>query len=1243
MLAKNAKKTLVALLSYLLVAGADTQNTIDNSVIDEDIILLGDFNAISLYNSSNTYNLTSTNPLNVYEISPSNDTINLLGNSNLSSAPTLWQPIDDASSFMIIDNRPHVFYSQNLSIVEVKNWNNVDGDIETIYYDSSDQMLYIGGSCSFNDSHGAIQYDYLEEQLLSLPFGGFGKDSVVNSIVKDEISENILFAGSFSSVGYPELLNVTLNETHHNYTLLRNTSEIVDISQKIQFAASQVSATSGKNYENVICPTSENDGWSLSDGELGSWSAILENEVVPSKVRLYNSNSDSSGVKTFRVITYPGNGIMNMTYVDPSDLQVKYCDAFCPLSSLSNTLSSFSKSNVNITDNQYYTFTNNNQTVLELTSTFQDFAFVNSIDVSSFTIQVMEYYGDYSELLGIELYSRGITVYANNTLNSVDSCASSNSYDISVSSSPLGNITWESSSVGNYLYAEIPSSEIGSDQGMRFDIQIPVSGQYSVLMYTSGCLQDNSCDERGIVNVTVHDGTGKQLSTSLIYQTNEYEKYDTLYTGDLTLDADSVYVEMKILKALNSDQIYVVADSIQLQYIQLELNEITGNITTTYYVEKHEMIELNGLMEYSISNFTDDSILYPIGNTSFNLIGSALEEDAVVNQIILNDTSLVIGGNFESEFGDNILGLEIHNSHLSNQLNVTNYFTIDGGVNGEISQLYGPLDDFVMIGSFNKFTDMSHSALSSGSVIYNTGTQSIESLNISEASSVSQLSGMVFNNTEYLVINYNNSERAELLDYTSNTIFENSTSFGMNILSSLDTSDRNWMLSSHLDTTYVIGSIIQYDLESNNIVQVEGDNLVPVVLKNASSLVSGVYINNDTTIVAGDNIYQLTKNSTSLLSTDFYFDGDTQVGHLMYYKSDLIFSVNGSASFDSDPISGLAFYTLNTSSLKTLNETFNGSIADMSVDPEFGTIIAVGSFSVGDCESICTFGNNSDALNVNRSVSDISGPLSSLEYYDEHKVLIGGNFTANGKNGYLGIYDTYNNSVSVLEELSTQLSGPVVNFVFGNERSNNKTLDDLIVVMGTDYIGYFNNSKWTSISDGLDLSNGKLTDISFVKSLASSSNFYESQVLLLTGKFEISNYGIVSSALWNGKEWLPYTITAKNLEIADAKAQSVVRMTSMYIYDGTFTSSSTSTTVSSSTAAPSATSKVHHKSEFTNGEVAGVGCALAVGTLMLLAAACFLFYLLGDTSAEKLEGLKLTGEDRVYHGQKMMDTVQPTV
>lgn len=1183
--------------------------------IDEDFILIGDYDAVSLYNSTESFNFTySASDLNVYQLSTTNNSITVLPDTKLPGVPSIWQLINNSTSIMIIDNKPYIYNFQNSSLVQLKNWNNIKGDIKSFYYDEDLKSFYFGGSISFNDTHGIVQYDYQEEQLLSLPFGGFNENSTINSIVQLEGSSDLILAGSFNSIGYVELLNITLNETETNTTSYRNQTGVIDISQSIPILSQDVSASVGENAQDIICPVTGNNGWLLSNGELGTWSASLQTKVRPSKIRLYNSNSENTSVNTFRIITYPANGIMNMTYIDPYDLQEKHCDAFCPLFTHNYVENGFQ--NNSIRNNQYYKFTNDNQTIMELTDVFQDFAFVNPIEVESFSVEIMNYHGSNAELAGVELYGMGISVFANNSLNLGNSCSSSGGYHISVNSESLGGMSWKSGGSGGFQYSEVPSNQVSNNKGISYDINIPVSGKYSVLMNTPGCSQDSSCGSRGKVNVTLYDSFGGLLSQNFVYQTNEYEKYDVLYTGNLDTGTQPVRVEMSLVEdSENPDPLYVVAQSIQLQYLQLELNEVFGNHTKKYNKLVNQTIGVNGIFEYSASNFTKH-IRNPIGNTTINQIGSIFEHGATINQVLYNETGVILAGDFNSSYGNGILGWKI---------NSTDYFTIDKGEFDSVSQIYGPLNEFIIAGE---------SSLYSKAEVYESNTGRNENLNVSNSQPITDLSGFTFNGSEYVVIGHSNS--SEIMDFTASRLFSNSTTFGMNVLSSLDSNRKDWMIDEYVDTSYIIGTILKFDLAANNIVESTSRGLSPVNIT-TSRFTAGAFIDSHRYAIAGSNIFLISNNKSFPLFEHYELD-NTQVDTMIFNGSDLVIAFNGSATLNSRNITGLAYYNLDSSQLITLNQTFSGSLKKLTVDPELGATIGVGSFSVGDCSTICFFGNESDHLYVKKSVPNISGTINDAEYFNFHNILLGGNFTNKNEDfGYIGVYDTQEDEVRMMKNYSSQLPGPITSFNFVDETTNNKTLDDLIVVSGENYVGYFNGSKWTSLVNGLDVSHGSISSLSILNSTLSS--FHQNKVILLTGDLAIDGYGNVTSAVYDGTKWTPYAMFATNLKVSDARAQNIVRLSPIHVFSGNFTSPIPSSSPSS---IPTSNSDIQNKTKnFTNGQVVGVGFGLAVATLMLIAGFGFLLVAFTNREEEKIEGLKLIGEDRTYHNQQMMDVVDP--
>jgi hypothetical protein len=239
----------------------------------------------------------------------------------------------------------------------------LSGRVSALYCDQNASMVYVGGSFSGGNSSNAIAWT---TGWTNLPFHGF--NGPVNSITKAS-NGNIVFGGGFTGLG-----NATTVPT------VRDIQVIPIASGNI--TSDPVSTAVGfSDPRNIICKTAQQDGagntWELPDNTPGSWSATFQFGFVPTKLRLYNTNQDGRGTKTWRYTALPLNGIMNFSYIDPNGQQ-QHCDAQCPLPQ-------------------------NNQTE-------QDFTFVNQVGMNAFRIDISDWYGSGAGLAGIELFQNGTNI-----------------------------------------------------------------------------------------------------------------------------------------------------------------------------------------------------------------------------------------------------------------------------------------------------------------------------------------------------------------------------------------------------------------------------------------------------------------------------------------------------------------------------------------------------------------------------------------------------------------------------------------------------------------------------------------------------------------------------------------------------------------------------------------------------------------------------------------------------------------
>lgn len=596
----------------------------------------------------------------------------------------------------------------------------LDGEVKTTFVDND--IIYIGGDFSYNESYGAITYNQTSKTITQLPFKGFGESAIVNAITKitnddeDEDLGSIIFGGKFDTLGIPDLLkhNLSLLENSTNHTNSTNTS-LISAEQTITLKHGIFTDVNGDGSDpaSLICPEN-NPTWAPQDNSGGQWLVELPVQmqgINPTKVRLYVPEGDDS-IDLFRIYSYPNNGIMNLSYIDPETNEIKYCDAWCPLATL-DQLTSATESNLDDIDNlsadddvyvdendgsysTYYDPDTRTKT-LSYAAGFQEFSFEDQVGISQVGLTVISWHGSKGAVAGFELYLNAINVYGNHTLNEPNCGEDPNKSNLlEVNSGDFNSIQSIRSSVTDLNY----QVAVGTDSKVTMYPNISYSGDYSIIMITPGCVEDQSCDLRSIVNVTLYDTEDNMLEQKTIYQNNDYQKFDYLFYGHLegsTLSDGQNRIEIEYVDPIipNTNDPWMVIDRIQADIVELDnyydMNSTNrtkhGNSTDYGVVE----LKLSGLFEYSLSNFSyfdealihidgDEDTISPnstfVGNSSINVLSSHLSNDSVIEEFNMGDDSLMVLGNFSSSFenltlpNSNIINLKIQDYNSTSNSSV---------------------------------------------------------------------------------------------------------------------------------------------------------------------------------------------------------------------------------------------------------------------------------------------------------------------------------------------------------------------------------------------------------------------------------------------------------------------------------------------------------------------------------------------------------------------------------------------
>lgn len=338
--------------------------------------VIGQFDAITRYSfigQENDVQLPSSNDSIIFQLGNNQLIVSNSTNGIVTKSCSMNDLIYFAGNFTQVGSlTANGLASVNVSSGEVSAvGSGINGTVNTLYCDKANNSLYIGGeNVEYENTYGVVVWDAVKKQFATSLFGGFQQGAIVNSIV--DYSDNIIFGGSFNGLQNDSILTTSSDDG-------LNQSSTSSPLQQIGFGSVSVSAegtASGTDPDSILCPGSGSN-WSLTPDRQGTWRASFPWYFEPVKLRLYNLQDSDNGVKSWRFLAFPENGIMNFSYTDSSTGSIETCTAFCPLPKGSSV-------------------------------EYMDYYFVNRIRMDSFQLDINEFYGTYAGLSGIELFQDGM-------------------------------------------------------------------------------------------------------------------------------------------------------------------------------------------------------------------------------------------------------------------------------------------------------------------------------------------------------------------------------------------------------------------------------------------------------------------------------------------------------------------------------------------------------------------------------------------------------------------------------------------------------------------------------------------------------------------------------------------------------------------------------------------------------------------------------------------------------------------
>lgn len=996
----------------------------------------------------------------------------------------------------------------------------LSGQVKALYCDNDAGRVYVGGSFMGGNSTNAMAWT---TEWTNLPFAGF--NGPVSSISKNAAG-NIVFGGSFSGLGN------TTSPTEPDV-------QVINLSSGNLSTEGSTSRSDFSNPSNIVCGSGSDDGsgnaWLLEDNTPGYWQGDYGFGFNPTKLRLYNTEEEGRGTQTFYFENLNSGGILEMQYYDV-DGNNRSCSRFCPLAH---------------------------------NGTGQDYHFEPPVGMNSFRINVVEWYGSGGGLAGIELYQDEIFSFAVNDFNE-PRC--NGVEQVSSSSVSPSNGTWDrvannGDTHSDYLSAFlVDPSDVGNQTSVTFTPNLRQSGNYSVTVYTPGCLQDGSCPTRGQVNLTGSMTSEDEPISTTFFQTNNYDKFDQIYYGYVDAEGDGFRPSVTLAPVANqSTPLTVVAQRVRFELI----NSTSG---------------LNGLFEYDPDQ---TEVSTDFTRSSINAAGSKLQDRAKVHAVASVGDDIIVAGDFGGSDISNVMRVNENATSLP-----------DGGLNSEVQTIYQNGSILYMGGNFSNTeretveglnsiavfdaSEDTWSALGAGvdgavfSIVpmdlnitsessetclaitgYFTSVNSFgenESFNVPGFAIWVPSQGNWLNNIQEAEISvegslatqtyiedwgvlYGGSLRSQQRGLSGACELRDSgepslQSMGLQIMpasSSSNMQKRALDTSSGSNATGVYGGLFYGENDMN--ITILGGNFAAEA-SNGSTIENLVFINNT-------NSDEQTITGISGLDSSSIFVAMDTVDTLLFAGG----AITG--SIDEIDVNGLVVIDLTTGDYASSQPPALAGDAvvvnAVATQPDSSSIYVGGNFARAGgltCQTMCVYDTEARQWNTPAGGSDLQGTVNQMIWISDNELVIAGNLTVGGNTTTMATYKAKDAEFSTFEGAS-DLPGPIMALGTADSSYSSWWAAGSDSGAGTGFLSKYSDGTWSPVSDlGEGTSVRGLQVLSVTEDHDSTDLMPSDQVLMLSGNINTASAGNASVALFNGTDIVPFILTTK----ADGSAGTMAQM-----------------------------------------------------------------------------------------------------
>ena len=690
---------------------------------------------------------------------------------------------------------------------------------------------------------------------------------------------------------------------------------------------------------------------------------------------------------------------------------------------------------------------------------------------------------------------------------------------------------------------------------MTFLPDIRQSGNYSVTIYTPGCQQDNSCASRGISNVTGTFSAGKDPIQKSIYQTNDFEKYDQIYSGYVNASSDSFRASIT-LSPLSKQNNSISLVALRVRFILLdpmnsgvngtglnglfEYNPNKAVIDTDFSNSRVDVagtalkagadiatLSVIGQSTYVAGNFTTDkfSNIFVMANGNATSLPNGGLNDAVASTYVL-DNALFVGGNFTDTLSAKTDGLQ-HVAVFDTSSN--SWSPLGGGVNGPVTSIVplevnvtantpetcitvnGPFSQVLASGSAKPFNVM-------GLAIWvPSRKQWINNLDVQTQAIKGQLITAVnVTGSSPLLAGTVSSQGFALGDSAAL-----SASSGVPSLSSLGiqvqpTSSGSSSMKKRATENQNVSGIVTGLFDTEN-----GRNLTILAGHFDAQATDGSIINNLAIANTTSDGREVVSGLARGISTDSIFLSLARSGDTLYAGG----MVTGKA--DNTDVNGLVVWDLASSkfnsSLPPALTGDNVAVNAISIRPSSSDVYVAGNFQGSGrlgCAGLCVWSGDQ----WNQAGNSFAGNVSAILWQGNDQLLVAGNLSVSGNQTNIATYDASKQIWSVPSGASV-IPGPVTVLSPASSDGSSYWIAG-VATSGSSFIMKYDGSNFTRAQDlGPQSTIRGLSVLSLTQPHGANNFLDSSMALMVTGNLKVADFGNASAALFDGSSYTPFILS----------------------------------------------------------------------------------------------------------------------